>query len=809
MTKGLHTRSTWIVYALVAGLVAVFTGCNTTKRLGPGQYLVQRNKVVLLSDQPIANKGERKDNLTRMIVQKPNSDAIDLLPFKTPLKLWRYNRRYRKIHERPDSLIPKSVERPVVLDTSLMPRTIQNMKNYLFNQGYFYAKIKDTVTFRHKKAFVKYTIHAGDNYLISKINYDVDDSNIARIIRNNLATSSLRKEKQFTYSLLEDERSRLTTQMRDNGYYKFSQENVTFKIDTFDKTFLKNVESPFENAVNFIKTDKRSARQTIDIDVIVRLAEDTAAYKVFTIASVNVYPDYKGIADQRDTGLIVHKIDDITFVYHEEYVHPKVLYGHIYVAPGNIYSQANYDKTYSKLSELGIFQYVRVEPRENRRNRGTIDYNIFLNRAKKHDLSFNVETSSGSTYSLGSSVGTNFRDRNFMHGANLLTIGVSGGIEYVYNENSGKAFFDHFGLLTKYYGLNASIDFPKFLAPIASSLFDNSNLPHTIIGGGENVLQRVQYFTLVNTSANFSYSWHQTQTITWTFSPSFINIIRLPYESDSFKTVLHNNAYLENSYKENFIEGENITFTYDNIAKKHGANYSFLKLGLEEAGAVLGALNQIGNALNDLYKIHYAQYGKFDFDARHYFTFPHSVVALRFYGGIGIPYDKSPTLPYIKQYFAGGPYSLRGWRIRTLGPGSYHDTATNASINQIDRTGDIKLEFNSEFRFPITPLFAGNVKMNGALFMDAGNIWLAHRDDHYPNGEFTFNTFGQSLAADIGIGFRFDIASFLTLRFDTGIPIKKPDLLTNGGWAFNKIDFSSSSWRANNIVPVVTIGYPF
>lgn len=800
-----------LLYSLLAGFICLFASCKSTKHLGPNQYLVHQNKVVLVSEKPIANKGERKDNLTRIIAQKPNTDAVDLLPFNTRFKLWRYNHNYKKFSNRSDSALPKSVERPVILDTSLIPRTIQTMKSYLFNQGYFYAKIYDSITVKRKKAYVKYTIYTGDNYLINKINLDIDDPIIYSILLRDTALSVLQRESEFTYSMLEEERGRITSLLRDKGYYKFTQENITFKIDTFDKTLFRGVESPFESAINFITFAKRDTRHTLDIDVIIRLVTDTAAFKQFTIASVNVYPDYKSASDQTDTNMTTRTIDSVAFKYHEEYVHAKVLYHHTYLYPGNIYSQADYDKTYTKLNELGIFQYVRIDARENRKNRGTLDYNIFLNKAKKHDLSFNVETTSGSTYALGSSVGTNFRDKNFMHGANLLTIGVTGGMEWVYNENIGDKIIDHFVLLTRYYGANASIDFPKFLAPVASSKFDNSNLPHTIISGGKNVLDRVNYFKLVNTSANFSYSWRQSQTTTWNFSPSFINIIKLPVRTDSFNKVLDSNEYLKNSYRETFIEGESISFTYDDAVKKHGKNYSYLKLSFEEAGGLLSGVREIGYALNDLYEIEYAEYIKFDFDARHFFTFPNSVLATHFYGGIGIPYDKSSTLPYIKQYFAGGPFSLRGWRVRTLGPGRYFDTTNRRNTNQIDRTGDIKLEFNGEYRFPITPLFAGAVKMNGALFTDIGNIWLAKadKDGKYTDGELRLSTFGKSLAADMGAGLRFDIASFLTLRVDVAVPVKKPYENANGGWVFDKIDFYNSSWRANNVISVITIGYPF
>jgi outer membrane protein insertion porin family len=167
-------------------------------------------------------------------------------------------------------------------------------------------------------------------------------------------------------------------------------------------------------------------------------------------------------------------------------------------------------------------------------------------------------------------------------------------------------------------------------------------------------------------------------------------------------------------------------------------------------------------------------------------------------------------LPYIKQYFAGGPYSLRGWRIRTLGPGSYYDLSNANNLTAIDRTGDIKFELNGEYRFPIAPLFAGAVKMKGALFADAGNIWLARKDSSYAGGEFKFNTLGQDIAADVGIGTRFEIASFLTLRVDVAMPVKKPNVLNGeSGWVLKDIDPSNSTWRANNIIFNVAIGYPF
>lgn len=796
----------YIVTMVLLLAVVLAAGCSSTKHIPDGKYLLRSNRIKLKSDVVIYNKGEIKDNLAHLVLQRTNTYR-GLSQGLVPIKLWLYNFRYNKFKDRPDSLLPKTRERPVLLDTAYIPKSIQNMRAYLFNQGYFYARIKDSITYKGKKAYVSYNIHSGNNYLINKIHLDVDDSAVKKLISDNMAASGLKKNKAFTYVLLDDERSRLASAIRNNGYYQFSQENIRFEIDTMDKEFFRDVENPLENAINFISSTRTNRKPTIDIYVIVRTAEDTSNVQ-YTSGTVTVYPDYAGAADRGNTRMPQYTVDSILFKYHNNYVHPRVLADRIFLQPGKKYSQADYDKTIVSLNELGIFQYIRVQTYENAKD-STISYNIYLNKTKKHDFNVSSDVTSGSTYQFGTSASVTFRDKNFLKGANLFIVSLNGGIEYNYNEKIGNEFFDHFSLLTRYYGVNASLDFPKFVAPVSSSLFSNSSLPHTIVTGGANVIERVQYFTLVNSSAYFKYNWRQSRATTWEFSPAFVNIIRLPVKSALFQGRLDSNAYLRDSYKEVFIEGENLTFSYNNIERKLGKNFFRLKIGLEEAGGVLGAVNSLGYALNDLFKIKYAQYGKLDFDAQRFFTLPHSVFAFRLYGGVGVPYGQSDVLPYVKQFYVGGPYSLRGWRIRTLGPGSSYDSSLLTQSNALDRTGDIKLELNGEYRFPILPLFAGTVKMNGALFADAGNIWLAKKDSTYANGEFALNRFGHDIAMDIGAGSRFEIASFITLRLDVAMPIKKPYVPTNGGWVLDQIDFKNSAWRANNIIINLSIGYPF
>jgi outer membrane protein assembly factor BamA len=807
-----YNVSAWQLLLPALVFVLLASSCSSVKHLKDEEYLLWKNKLTLNNKGAMPNKGELRESLSNIISQQPNSTYMGISITKIPMKLWRYNNKYRKWSKVPDSLLSKSVERPVILDTSRIDPSMQNMKNYLFNQGYFYARIKDTIYYKGKKATVHYTIDAGTNYIINRINYDVDDSVISSLLKENQIQSTLKRGDVFTYSLLEEERSRLTTLVNNNGYRRFNLENINFKLDTLDKSVFRVAASPFENAVNFVAQSKSNKKSTLDIDIIVRKGDDSLSYNRYKIGKVTVYPDYNGTTDLTNKALYSKTINGIEFRYHKRYVLPGVIYKHMFIYPESIYSKADEEKTISRLGSLGVFHYIRADFREYRSARDSLTANIFLTKAQKYDFSTNYEISNGSNYKLGNSLNLNFRNKNFLKGANLLTVSTSGGVELWYDEALGDNVYDRFQLLTTYYGVNASLDFPKFLAPVASSLFSNSNLPHTVVGVGNNVIDRSTYFKLINTSANFSYNWQQTDTRTWTLTPMFINNIRVPYKSASFQTLLDSNEYLNNSYKPTLIEGESISFRFDNSQQRKNRNYAYLRLAFEEAGSLLNGLKQAGLILNDLYRLEdtlFARYTKFDIDARQYLVFRKSTLVLRFFGGLGIPYGEPWAMPYIKQYFAGGPYSLRGWRIRSLGPGRHVDAENIQRINQIDRTGDIKLESNIEYRFPVMPIFAGAVKLNGAIFADAGNIWLSNPDPSFEGGEFAFNKLAQDIAMDVGIGSRFEIASFLTVRLDLAMPVKQPNYFVNNGWVFNQIDFSSSSWRARNLVLNFSIGYPF
>jgi outer membrane protein insertion porin family len=793
--------------------MAFLASCSPTKHVPQGYHLLRNNSLKLNSDRTLTNKGELSDALFSLIIQKPNYYFLSLFPYKVWIYNWRYKRYIRDTAAEAFQRKIKTVERPVIYDSVMADRSAQHIRSYLFNQGYFYSKVKDTVRYKGRKATAVYEVETGLRYLINKTNLDIDDSTVRQIVAESLTESSLQEGHPFAMTFAEEERSRIANVLRNKGYYKFSNENIHVEVDTFNKAFLKDAGNPFESAINFLALQRADKKPTVDVNIIIRKGTEPNAYRRYKIGRVRVYPDFIDRKDITDSTMLERVVNNTTFRYHNYYIRERVLMNHIYLKPGEYFTQNNYDLTITKLNELGLFQYVQtyiIEDTTLPEDR-SLRCVILMNPTKRYDFSVNLEATSGNTYYLGNSVGLNFRNRNLLKGANQLSISLNGGVEFSHIKELEGSYFEKFALRSRNYGINGTLDFPKFIGPSSLSRLIGANSPHTRIGLGTNILERIEYFTLINTSFGLSYNWKNKERTTWDFAPMFINVLRLPYKSGAFQLLLDSNDFLRNSYQENFIEGENLYYTYTNRDAPHAQRYySYLRIGVEEAGALLSLVNAPID-LKQSFGLNYSQYFKLEADIRHYIRRKHAELASRFFAGVGIPYDKSTVLPYIKQYFVGGPYSLRGWRIRQLGPGSYKNatSSTGSSLSFIDRTGDIKLEANAELRFDLFQLFGGALRLNGAVFVDAGNIWLAQPSDNYPGGEFSFNRLGSDLAVSSGLGLRIDFSGLFVLRIDEGFPIKNPAYTEFGGWVADEIKPFNSEWQDRNLVLHIAIGYPF
>lgn len=799
-------------------MLCIAASCNTTRHLNEGDYLLQNNIIEFKSKEYLVNKGELTDKLERAIVQQPNSSFI-IDGFKP--KLIFYNMRYEKYKDNPESyqLQSNSVEAPVLYDSTTIISSKSYMKSYMFHQGYFYAEIEDTTLFneKKKKAKVVYEVETGINYLINRVFFeDIADDTVKKHVRNAFDNTFLRAGKVYSADLMDEERSRITDYLRDRGYYNFSKSNISFVLDTNVKEKAKLKESILKDASDII-ANRENQRPVLDIYLTITDNEGGGAFTRFGINKIYVYPDYKTQEDLTNPNMLTRQIDSTTFNYHDYYIREKVLYNHIFITPNTHFAQGNYDKTLTELNQLGSFNSIRIIYfKDTVRNDGAAWLNclILMTPGDKYDFTTSWEASSGTTYTLGSGVTVSLRDNNVARGANLLTFAVNGGIESQFDTS-----VDNFYILTKTLGVNASLEFPKFLFPISRKRYSISNSPRTEVAVGANLLDRTNFFTLINLTSRFTYKWRETSTKSWAVSPFFINDIQLRNIDPEFQKRLEENDFLRNSYRQTFIEGESITWTYSDAAQaKWYDDYSYVKLGLEEAGALVRGLNGVKENLT----ANFSQYLRLDYDLRHFIVQKHAVTALRLYGGVGVPYGASSgsTLPYLKQYFVGGPFSMRGWRIRTLGPGSFKDTsqeALNADPTTLflDRTGDIKIEMNAEYRFDIFKMFSGLFQFDGALFGDAGNIWLFNKSQDYDDGEINLQRFYKDIAVDGGIGIRLDIAELFIFRLDMAIPLKipgtysDPDKNIRNGWVLDEIDPLYNRWRRENMIWNVAIGYPF
>lgn len=791
-------------------LAIIAFGCNTTRHLKQDEYLLQKNVINLQSDRGLTSRGELSDNLEALIVQKPNTRTF---LFNIPYKLLLYNSRYDQ-YSRNDSsfqLKSKTVEPPVLFDSLLLRRSAQNMRSFLFNQGYFHAQVLDTYKLQKQKAIALFNVNTGPSYLVAGHQLVTSNNDIRKVIEDADDETFFRKGARYSMALLDQERNRIVNLLKEEGFYRFSQEYIRFEIDTINKSLLRNTAPLLENAINRLALQKQQKQPTLIVKTIINTDKLPQAAMRYGIRNVIVYPDFISREDAQDSSMYEVKYKGVTFRYHQYYIRENVIYQNLALEQNKRFTQHEYDGTIARLNSLGIFQTVRIVLVEDTSALPEHLLNMFvlLTPADKNDAGINFEVSNGTTYVLGSALTFNYRNRNFFRGGNLFSASASVGLESDFKEQYSDQFFSKFRLLTRNFGVNTSLDFPKYLLPGRQDRFSKKNLPRTVITTGFSLLDRVDFFTLSNATTNITYNWRETSTKNWAATPVFVNVIRLPNVSDSFRRRLQNNTFLQNSYREVFIEGQTLSFTFSNQADNRGRSYTYARLSMEEAGGLLSGITALTGGSNKSATLPFAQYVRFDYDLRRYVNYYHSQIAIRMYGGIGLPYAASPTLPYIKQYFVGGPYSIRGWRIRSLGPGSYRDTTAPDNALTIDRTGDIKMEINGEYRFDVVQLFSGTIKMKGALFADAGNIWLSEPSNSFPGGEFAFNKLGRDLAVSTGAGARFNLADLFILRIDAAFPIKKPYYFSNGGWVLDQIDFGNKNWRSQNLILNFAIGYPF
>jgi outer membrane protein assembly factor BamA len=810
-TNRKYQRTRFARYCILPALVLLSYSCSNTKYLPKNEALLVSSDVKLKGDIAGAEKDNIRNSLNSpsIMLQHPNTKLLNILR----LKLWFYNQKHneKKVGKIWNwLLIPKNMEPPVIYDSTKTIQTANNMTSYLDNQGYFHAFVNYKQSIKSQKAGVTYQVYTGKNFIIDSISYDIGDSAIRKAVIHAATYSFLKKNEPFTMSKLSQEQARLTDVVRNSGYYKFSNDHVQFVLDTINKAIFNNILDPFANIQNSITVSEGSERPKLNITVQILDPTDSTNYQHYWIRNIYVYPDYSAYSTPDDTTFQQSEYKDLTIRRRRDIIRPRVLYNNIVFKKDQEYSQANYDYTIQKLNQLGVWNFVTVEMDTVSHHADSLDAYIFLTPARKQSLGLNLEATSSSDYIVGGALNLTYKNRNTNRAANQVTASIKSGLEW--NSDSSNIFF----VQAREFSGQVNVSFPRFITPWHLNHIGRFSNPNTSLGLGVNTLDRFGFFSLTSFNGSFGYNWNETQYKRWIVNPLSISFNRLYNVSDSFAKQLEENPFLKNSFSSTFIGGENVSFIYNSQNSLNQKSFNYLQINLEESGLWLNGIDGIIRGVTSdkssfakLTSVNFSQYLKMDVEYKHYLNRPHSTLVSRAYAGIGVPYATSDVLPYIKQFTAGGPNSMRAWRLRALGPGSYYNPGLGNPNIFPDQTGDMKLEGNLEYRFDIFSVFGGFLKVKGATFIDAGNIWDLKNDPYKPGSQFKINEFYQDLAIGGGFGIRLDF-SYAILRLDLATPFKEPyAYLPDYGWILNTIHPFSREWRKNNLILNFAVGYPF
>ncbi|MFZ4523132.1 MAG: BamA/TamA family outer membrane protein [Bacteroidales bacterium] len=778
---------TGICFLLLALLF--FTGCNVTKNLESGEYLLIKNKVKI-SDRKILS-----EELEPYIQQKPNTKLFGL--FRSNIALYNIgskgeDSKFKKW------LRTKVGSEPVLLDTSVVAVSMKQMNMYLANKGYFHSMITDSVIYQKKKAVVIYRVQASKPYLIRNLTYSVADTQLAAFVFKDTLKCLIRRGENFDSYLLDDERTRITDNLKNQGYFRFSNIYIKYRIDT---SFMQKKCDIILEIINRVMPSFDNFSAVVQVP-----------HKRYFINKIYIYPEFDHLVTytgKYDTLVKSYQSPEkgqppntYYFLYQTHFkVKPRTIAQSIFVTPGSNYNLLDVNQSYSQLGGLQVFKYINIQFREVDEGKDTllhnkdfVDCHVELSRTPAQSFSVTTDgTNSGGAFGVQANVG--YQNRNVFRGAQLFKLNVSGSLQMqATNGSSGTSFFNTMEL-----GVNAGITFPQFLIPIRPETLPKNFKPKTIISIGYNY-QRQQHYDRHISNISFGYTWLQKNIIQHVLNPVEVSLVKV-FNDAYFDSVVNStgDSRLKNQYTDHMVAGLKYTFTFSNQQISKVKDFAYIRANFETGGNLIYLFNKVLNTPKpesgsyQLFGLPYAQYVRPDVDFRYFNIFPANFsLVYRFYGGIGIPYGNVTLLPFEKAFFAGGANGMRGWKMYSLGPGSYNNLDPGATFNQI---GDLQLEANVEYRFPVYKW------IRGAVFVDAGNIWLLQDSKDLPGGKFNFSTFLGQVAIDAGIGIRLDF-DFFIFRLDPAISVRVPSYPLNDRWYFNKMQVKDIVWNFG-------IGYPF
>lgn len=760
----------YIKYYIVLSLLFVY-GCSNTKYLPEGDLLYTGGSVTVKDS--VIKKKERKaleNEMEGLLRPKPNKTILGLRP-----KLWFYNiagvpKKDKGIRH---WLRTKVGEEPVLFSKVDLDYNASVLRNFAENKGYFKTRVSADSTVRNKRATAEYVVQPRQQYKINEVKFPDDSSALGKAVARTQRRSLLKEGRPYDLDVIKTERERIDTRLKEKGFYYFNPDYILAQVDSSKGDHLVNIKLKIKEET------PQKAREPYKIDKIIvypnfTVSKDTVKYKKEDIVQYN----------------------DFTIIDTAHTFNPSVFDRAILFKKGDLYNRKDHNLTLNRFVNLGTFNFVKNEFKESDSLKNTLDSYYYLTLLPKKFIRVEVLGKTNSASYTGSEINLNWNNRNLFGGAELLTVSVFGGADFqLGGENNGKNIFK--------LGTETSLTWPRFITPF--HIQGNSEfVPRTKATVRYEFQNRTQLYSLNSFNASFGYLWrenirkeHQLNVMDITYvSP---NNVTPEYQQD-----IQDDPALGKIIEKQLIFGPTYSYTYTNTMQKRKKHTFYFNGELDLAGNVTGLITGANIKKKDTVKIldvPLSQYVKMKTDFRHYLKLSKDTqLASRIIVGVGLPYGNSGVMPTSKQFVSGGTNSIRAFRARTLGPGSYLNEQTSNSYLP-DQSGDIKLEFSTEYRAKLFSI------VNGALFVDAGNIWLLNEDPNKAGAKFS-KDFMKEMAVGAGVGLRFDL-SLLILRTDLAIPLRKPWLPENDRWVIDAIDFGSSSWRKDNLMLNIAIGYPF
>jgi outer membrane protein insertion porin family len=752
-------------------IVSSFSSCSNTKYLKDGEVLYTGATVKVETGKRVRGKRDivRKNS---NIKPPPNKKFLGLR-----VGLWLYNVAGHPTKKRGfRNFVKNKLGEPPVLFTEVYPdKTRDQMNATLFNNGYFRSYSNFELHTKNKKTSVTYKLFLTDPYVIDSILFTEQDYLIFSSIAESLKSTGLRKNQIYNLDNIRIEKERIDAFLKTRGFFYFRPDYLMFEADTTGgdrKVNLKltvKEDTPYEALLVYRIND-------VFVNTAYSVGEDSVAFVKDTIAGDPYY--YYSINNNFRKRAVVRSV---------------------FFKKGEIYSRKDHNATLGQLMGMGTFKFVNVRfSEEDSLNFGFLNTHINLTPMPRRSAQLELELTSKSNSYLGPGIRTSYRNRNSFRGAELFVFTLHTSFETQYAKNTT-------GFNSYEFGPGIELLFPRFLVPYNIKNPTGYFVPKTKITAGYNYLRRTGFFNLTSLTFTYGYKWKESITKDHELNPVVVNYVRVSNKSTEFQQLLDSNLLLQKSFEEQFIAGMNYYYSYNELLIPNKLNQFYFQGKVETSGNTLSLINRFSQRKKadpdkpyELAGEVYAQYARFETDFRNYYNLSKtSQIVARLYGGIGIPYGNSSTLPYISQFFSGGSSSLRAFRVRSVGPGRFHND--DASTSFYDQGGDIKLEANIEYRFQISGMF------RGALFTDAGNIWLLKENPATPGGKFS-NDFLNEIAVGGGFGLRLD-ANFFVLRLDLAFPFRKPWLEKEV--VINDTELTNTSWIRDNVILNIAIGYPF